>query len=216
MNAVVQNKKISLSMAAIVACMIGVGVGVFVLNFWHASRCNGSAASDHTDKYIEAIQKRLLQAESQNIKNTIIMERLLYNIQSRLAKLESQEIEELTKTSQSDAVDLALLLASYPAPPIPDFPLDKKYEDAESLADMIDDTLSRKDDNYDYKMSSLDDVPSTKKIEPVISDTEAKKACNDWKTKYEVVIGVSWGKLPYDLQGKWMSYHCDLHLAAAR
>lgn len=203
-------------MAAIVACIIGIGVGILGLNFWHATRCNGSSGSSQTEKYIEAIQKRLLQAESQNIKNTIMMERLLNNIQSRLAKLEAQEIEELTKSSQSDAVDLAILLAAYPAPPIPDFPMDKKYTDAESLADMIDDTLSNKDDNYDYKMSSLDDVPTKTKVEPVVSDTEAKKACNDWKTKYEVVIGVSWGKLPYDLQGKWMSYHCDQHLAAAR
>jgi len=45
-----------------------------------------------------------------------------------------------------------------------------------------------------------------------ISDAEAQKTCTEWKDKYSVVIGVSWGSLPYDLQQKWMSYSCDYHM----
>ena len=50
--------------------------------------------------------------------------------------------------------------------------------------------------------------------EPAITltDAEATKMCMDWKTKYNVVVGASWGDLPYDLQQKWLSNSCDYHM----
>ena len=137
-------------------------------------------------------------------------------MQSRLLKLEIHEMEELSKSSQDLAVKLALEMANQPAPPIPDFPLDSKYSDAEKLADIIDDTLSslNEADNVYGSDKYSSSSSSTDKNEPKVSDSEAKASCVDWKAKYEVVTGVSWGKLPYDLQQKWMKYNCD-HLIAA-
>ena len=37
----------------------------------------------------------------------------------------------------------------------------------------------------------------------------ATKTCNQWLSEYGVVVGVSWGSLPYDLQDKWLDIGCD-------
>jgi len=134
-----------------------------------------------------------------------------------MTKLEAQELEDISKTSQDLAVQIALMLAKYPSPPMPDFPLESKYEDPNNLADIIDDTLEKVDEE-DKEYNSKEGTVSKYKEEissPAISEEEAKKACLKWKDQYEVVIGVSWGKLPFDLQQKWMSYHCDLHISSS-
>lgn len=40
-----------------------------------------------------------------------------------------------------------------------------------------------------------------------------KIRCEGFKKKYEVILGHSWGNLPYDLQDKWRTMNCDLHLS---
>jgi hypothetical protein len=57
-------KKMSTSMVIITACLLGVVVGLFGLNYWHASRCGGTKSADELETYVEGINKRLLQAES--------------------------------------------------------------------------------------------------------------------------------------------------------
>jgi len=220
------NRKISLSMAALVACILGIGVGLLSLNYYHASRCTGSQSTDEMETFIASIEKRLLQAESKNIQNAIIMDKVLRVLQSRLVKIEANEMEKIMQSSQDQAVKIALELAKEPPPPRPDFELDTKYNDAESLADIIDDILGSTEESLSYSESELDGYGSSyskdsssssssyKKI-PAVSDAEEKVSCLDWKSKYEVITGVSWGKLPYDLQQKWFAYHCDQHVSAA-
>ena len=45
-----------------------------------------------------------------------------------------------------------------------------------------------------------------------------KRSCFEWRDQYEVLVGVSWGKLPFELQQKWELYNCndymDCHTAA--
>jgi len=45
-----------------------------------------------------------------------------------------------------------------------------------------------------------------------------KRSCFEWRDTYGVLVGVSWGKLPFELQGKWELYNCndymDCHTAA--
>lgn len=45
-----------------------------------------------------------------------------------------------------------------------------------------------------------------------------KRSCYEWKDAYSVLVGVSWGKLPFELQQKWELYNCndymDCHTAA--
>ena len=135
-------------------------------------------------------------------------------MQTKLGKLEHQELELISQESQDEAVRISLLLASQPAPPMPHFYMDQKYTDAEALADIIDDKFEAKDDyeKDSKKKFKYDDFTE----EASITDAEAAKACEKWKADYSVVIGVSWGSLPQDLQQKWMQYSCDYHMDKSR
>lgn len=154
------------------------------------------------------------------------MEKLLNSLQTRLIKLESLELLEITKQSQDEAVRLAILLASQPAPPMPEFELDLKYQDAEVLADAIDDVFGKSGGRDDYSSEEKEswekyddhndkekggDIENDNK-ESVVTDSESKELCLEWRKKYSVVQGVSWGNLPHDLQQKWLKYSCDYHL----
>lgn len=46
------------------ACIFGVAIGLFGLNFWHVSKCANNKTSSEIENYIEALNRRLLQAES--------------------------------------------------------------------------------------------------------------------------------------------------------
>ena len=45
-----------------------------------------------------------------------------------------------------------------------------------------------------------------------------KRACFDWRDQFGVITGVSWGRLPFELQVKWEQFNCndfmDCHTAA--
>lgn len=205
-------KKVSTPLMVLAACVLGIALGLFGLNFWHATNCASGRSADAMEKYVESLNRRLLQAESQVIKNEIFMDKLLISLQYKLMKLEKSELDIITKQSQDEAVKIALILASQPAPPIPDFEIDPKYKDAESIADLIDDVFGRVGSGQDYAGGSEFEDKKSGGASSVITDPEALKNCNDWKEKYAVVIGVSWGNLPYDLQQKWMEYSCDYHL----
>lgn len=47
------------------ASFIGVAIALLGLNFWHATNCAQSKSSAEIDGYVDALNKRLLQAESQ-------------------------------------------------------------------------------------------------------------------------------------------------------
>lgn len=148
------------------------------------------------------------------------MEKLLHTLQSKLIKLEEAELEEVVRLSKDEAVRLALVLAGQPAPPMPEFELDPKYQDAEDLADVIDDVFGKSGGKDDYNEKTWDkyddDVTAGEnysKTEVTLTDAEATALCLDWKVKYSVVQGASWGNLPYDLQQKWLKYACDYHFA---
>jgi hypothetical protein len=143
------------------------------------------------------------------------MNKVIHTLQSNLYKLEKKEYDELSKLSKDEAVRIALYLTNHPAPPMPEFPLNEEYADAEKLADAIDDVFGKGEGIFDDKPGSMNDQLSDGKegVETVsITDAEATKMCNEWKEKYNVVIGVSWGDLPYDLQQKWLEYSCDYHM----
>jgi hypothetical protein len=147
-----------------------------------------------------------------------MMEKLIAALQTRLIQLETSELDKLSKQSQDEAVRIALLLAAQPAPPMPEFEMDSKYKDAEALADLVDDIFGKVGEGSGAGLDNMevDGYEDDKKEEEpafTITDADALKQCTDWKEKYSVVIGVSWGNLPYDLQQKWVEYSCDYHLA---
>ena len=228
-------RKMSTSMVILAACVLGVGLGLFGLNHWHATKCSESKSPEEIENYVDAMNKRLLQAESQvrnrefefgafflmqcnfkqAIKNGLAMDKMISLLENKLLLLETAEVDKISKHSQDEAVRIALLLASQPLPPMPLFEMDSKYKDPESLADVIDDVLGKVGEEgefYGLEEYEKDDKVSSKETDS-LTDAEATKLCSEWKQKYSVVTGVSWGNLPYDLQQKWLHYSCDYHLS---
>lgn len=153
------------------------------------------------------------------LKNEIMMNKLINSMQLNLYKLEQNEYKDISMKSNSEAVEVALLLASHPAPPMPIFPLDSQYYNAESLANKVDDIFSK--DNLiqggEYYQDIIENKNSNKDLpehhEETLTDSEAMKLCTDMKIKYNVKVGISWGDLPYDLQQQWLEHSCDYHLS---
>jgi hypothetical protein len=142
------------------------------------------------------------------------MNKVMHALESNLYKLEKKEYESLSKQSNDEAVRIALYLANHPAPPMPEFPLSSEYEDPEKLADVIDDVFGKAsaDDKTTEDLFAENAREEEEEKISNISDADAIKLCNEWKEKFLVVPGVSWGDLPYDLQQQWLHYSCDYHL----
>ena len=230
--------------------MLVVVVGLLALNYWHATRCGGATGEgktpDEVETYVEGINRRLMQAESLTVTNGHLVDKLLVALQTKLAKLDPHEMEELTRKSQDDAVRLAIQLAGQPAPPMPEFDEDPdeyvddkgskgndkwgynsrnsssngKYDDVRGSARDDYSEAEREEwgkydkDKWDDKEFSYKKTAEKLAEEPAeetLTDAEATKLCSEWKDKYAVVVGVSWGQLPFDLQRRWLKISCDYH-----
>lgn len=59
-------RKIPTTVVILAACVLGVAIGLFGLNFWHAAKCSGDHKSnEQVDDYIAVLERRILEAESQ-------------------------------------------------------------------------------------------------------------------------------------------------------
>lgn len=186
------------------------------LNFWHATKCvtvldgDKQIDADRSKKQIDEFNKRILEAESLVIKNSLMTEKVLLYMQSRLVLLENSKMESLARQSQDQAVEVTLELASRPAPAVSEFILPDKYKDAEILADFVDEVFTRVSNGEDLDQQI--ELRSKTAGGTIVNDIEAERACREWKEKHNVVVGVSWGDLPVSLQKMWMDYSCDQHL----
>jgi hypothetical protein len=72
------SKKLPMSMAILAACVLGVGLGLFGFNIWHTSRCS-SVGAQHEDieENVKGLNRRLLEAESQVLRNELLMNKIL-------------------------------------------------------------------------------------------------------------------------------------------
>ena len=208
-----------ISTIGVLSCLLLLGaVALFCMNIYSHQECQHKTAEE-LEEYIQSINKRLLEAESENIKNSVLMDKVLHLVQTKLGNLEREELERMMSSSQDAAVKISLSLASQPAPPLPHFYIDPKYADAEKLADVVDtrfteifseDSSSENAGLFDQRSSSeLDDVGEGTEA---VNDEEAYKKCVEWRSKYNVILGESWGTLPYDLQTSWKTFGCDYHL----
>lgn len=149
-------------------------------------------------------------------RNEILVGKVIKALETNLYKLEKKEFEELNQRSKDEAVKAALYLATHPAPTFPDYPLDPVYEgNMDKVADLLDDVYSqlKDDDKMVDRIEELNDAETNNQQEAeLLTDSEAINLCNEWKAKYNVVVGVSWGNLPYNLQQKWLEYSCDYHM----
>jgi hypothetical protein len=212
-------RKISTSYIVLIACVLGVGIGLFGINYWHATKCTSDKSPQDYEDMISALNRRLLEAESQVHRNEILVGKVIKALETNLYKLEKKEFEELSQRSKDDAVKAALYLATHPAPTFPEYPLDAEYENnMEKVADLLDDVYSqvKDDDKMVERSEEVDDkeANSAGELDISVTDADAIKLCSEWKDKYNVVVGVSWGNLPYDLQQNWLKFSCDYHLQA--
>ena len=203
-------------MFIVIGCLICVALGLFGLNIYSSQECQHKS-NEELMEYLETINRRLLEAESENIRNSVMMDKVSHLMQSKLGKSEKLDLEEMMSLSQDEAVKISMLLASQPAPEVPHFYIDSLYLDAEKLADAVDDVFlevikenSEGVKSWSQSSSEFDDTES-----PLITDEEAMKACTRWRDEYSVVLGVSWGSLPINLQSDWKKYDCDYHLQGA-
>lgn len=206
-------KKISLPMVVLAACVMGIALGLFGFNIWHTSRCSTGGEHEDMEEYIAAFNRRLLESESQVLRNEILMNKVLATMQSELLKVEDREYKELSSKSTDEAIRISLYLASHPAPPMPVFNLESQYMDAETLADAIDDVFATSGDpEFEFMKEYGSEFKEEFEEFNPLTDAEATKVCTELKEKYNVIIGVSWGDLPYDLQQTWVMNSCDFHL----
>jgi hypothetical protein len=156
------------------------------------------------------------------LKNTLLTEKVIEDLQRRLVTIDAEDMKTLIEHSRDEAVRIALALASQPAPPMSEYFIDSKYKTPEELGNLIDDVLlaegsygefgnAEKFDKDMFNEGAEGDLYGVEEGLEVDmpSSEEAAKLCGEWKTAYEVVTGVSWGSLPYDLQLKWKAYNCD-------
>ncbi len=72
-------KKISTTMIVFAACVLGLGLGLFGLNYYHATKCASDRSPDELEDLIQSLTKRLLQAESQvNNKSSVSNDALTF------------------------------------------------------------------------------------------------------------------------------------------
>jgi hypothetical protein len=153
-----------------------------------------------------------------------MMNKLVWAMQSDLYKLSPAEYRQLASDADHEAVDIALLLAAHPALPMPLFP-DEVYEGSATGAAVelenkwTDDLFGTgasevTDDRYKKKGGGVyySGEAEAKPEVSAITDAEASETCTGWKATYHVIVGVTWGELPFDLQQKWLVYSCDYHL----
>ena len=93
----------------------------------------------------------------------------------------------------------------------------KKTKSFESPWD-DDDKSSSKSNGGKNARDDFDDPGSASEAGEVfrdnLSDADARSICNAWKSEHNVVVGVSWGSLPFQLQQKWNQYACDMLLSS--
>jgi hypothetical protein len=159
-------------------------------------------------------------------------------LSEELQLIDKEEMEKLVKHSRDEAIKIALDLTKLATKRAKIYQFDEKYQNAESLGNLIDEIFvaeaSKTEPPYQYEnlnkmkfREGVDDYnkfveeefeeeEQTLELEEYETEKERIDSCKGWKAHYNVIEGVSWGNLPYDLQKKWKAYNCDVFLGMAR
>jgi hypothetical protein len=100
-------------------CFCGAIIGLIVLNYWHALRCENDGMHDANDDYFTAMERRLKRAEYESQLNDVRMQRLKSIISTRLITLDTIEVDKIVHEAENRAVSDALRLQSMIAIPFP-------------------------------------------------------------------------------------------------
>jgi hypothetical protein len=193
--------------------LIIVAICIFMINYYNETRCASDRTENELDIYSISINKRLLQAESETLKNSIYIDDMLKKLHSNLFQLEISKLDHIMNVMNFDFDKNNINdISSYTyKSEVPKYHLDSIYLDAEILADKIDEVFKsiNSDDELDRRIDVGNTGLSNSKINEeesheTLSSKEKDDKCNYWLKFYSVVKGVSWGDLPYDLQKKWV------------
>ena len=216
------NQKLSKLSTIFGSIVIVAATVLFMLNNWHATKCSSSKTSEEIADYIESLKDRLLEAESQAIRNELIISSTLKELEKKLYGIETKKIQSLTGFVDPQINELGLALGLQKSPFHATFDLDPKYHDRKIFEELIDEVFNNYEDiksishvtsaqtSVEYTISSVsapsNDVSGS---QTNLSSSEVSALCNKWLVEYAVMKGHSWGFLPYDLQSKWVEYNCD-------
>jgi hypothetical protein len=89
----VSGRKISTSMIIFGACVLALGTCLFLINYWHATACASDRSSEEIDFMVANLKSKLLQSESDLLKNEILMNKLIHSMQNNLFNLEQREYQ---------------------------------------------------------------------------------------------------------------------------
>ena len=153
---------------------------------------------------------------------------VLQVMQDRYIRLFEEELTILNREAEEESLRIASIIAAQPPPGIPEFSIADPFVDKfDAALPFIDDFAMQRNTSPDEvgmgfgmwndKLTEFDDdifehpkdTVQEEKFKQDISEEERSDVCSNMKTSYDVLVGVSWGKLPYDLQSKWKSYECD-------
>ena len=201
------------------AIVVGAVLGFMSLAFLQITSCHSNKAPEEYDVYMEALSRRLLEAESMNLKNSLMINKLTSILSKQLHLLEEHVIEDLHNQAKDEAIRLTLILSSYPPPPMPYFDLGEYRDDHEKLSNTVNDIFAGYDDDQvrrsplDDEFKDIDDqhvLPEDNTL--TMLDEDKRKQCSAWRDEYGVIIGTSWGRLPSNLQEQWIKIGCDYFL----
>ena len=201
------------------AIVLGTVLGFLSLAFIQFASCHSSKAPEEYEVYMEALNRRLLEAESMNLKNSLMIHKITSLLSKQLHVLEEDVLEELHNQSKDEAIRLTLMMASYPAPPMPYFDLGEYRDKYDKISNTVNDIFAGYDDEKAEKMP-LDDAVKVIDDEHVLredtstgmSDEAKRRQCSLWRDEYGVIVGTSWGRLPLNLQEQWINIGCDYFL----
>jgi hypothetical protein len=126
--------------------LLFVAMLLFGFNYMHSSSCFNAHTHDEIEEMGANLKHRILTAESQMMKSSMFLEKVLHSLQGRLVEIEDAELAKLALHSEEEAQKTQLLLAKQPSPLKHTYQLDAKYRDAEVLADRVTELLKLVDD----------------------------------------------------------------------
>ena len=235
--------KESQSWSWIGSVIIVIGILVIGFNYWHAMKCVESNGLEDINDYLQAMEKRIVDVEYQGKLAQEQTYKLIQQLKERVLYLDDKKMQLIVEVSKDIAIRTALLLETQPTPPQTQYLVDdkntngleNKWDDlfnemSEGAKTEYDDPLWEEegelekyrqseenfeqfDDDWEKSQKKLreESIESFKKEE--LNSEKQLEECKGWKEKYGVVVGVSWGELPSDLQLLWKKYECDYYLS---
>jgi hypothetical protein len=170
------------------------------------------------------------------------LKNVLQVIQNKYTTLSAKELKFINKVAEEEADRIALTIAQQPPPGIPEFPMDFGNEEGSPFLTDDDryegggqrstgsngefglngegfgnDQFNNPFDDFfqQKEQGEQEGYQKEKSREAAVlpSEEERNLECHKMKTDYNILIGVSWGDLPYDLQEKWRTYRCDVYFS---